>query len=128
MEDNKQGLALFLDDFKRTVTENYAQFKGRASRGQYWRFMAVNVGLAIIIALVEETLYAGKNSLGTDIYSLLLLIPTIAISVRRLHDINKSGWMYLVSFIPLLGTLWLLYLHVQQGVVGTNKYGEDPLA
>lgn len=59
-------------------------------------------------------------------YSLAILVPTLAVTVRRLHDIGKSGWMYFVGLIPLIGGIWLLVLLVTEGNHGPNQYGEDP--
>ena len=60
------------------------------------------------------------------IYSLAILIPSLAVLVRRLHDIDKSGWMMLISFIPFIGGIWLLVLLVAEGNNGSNQYGRDP--
>ena len=59
-------------------------------------------------------------------YALFVLVPGIAVTLRRLHDIGKSGWMYLVAFIPIVGWIWLLILLIKEGDQGNNAYGEDP--
>ena len=75
------------------------------------------------ILLIGVYLY---SELIGSLYGLALLIPTLAVSVRRLHDIGKSGWMILVGLIPVIGWIWLIVLYVQEGHRGTNQYGADP--
>ena len=119
--------------FKIAAFENYANFKGRARRKEYWYFTLVNVLIMMAIFGSAEVFFEGGMDDPNEIflgifgvYFLIMLIPTIAVTVRRLHDINKSGWFYLVSFIPYAGGIWMLVLTVTEGTRGTNKYGPDP--
>lgn len=105
------------------VLRQYADFDGRARRKEYWMFVLFNFLLSIGVSAIDYML--GTSFLGM-IYSLAVLVPSIAVGVRRLHDIGKSGWMLLVGLIPLVGVIWLLVLFASEGHIGPNQYGEDP--
>lgn len=106
------------------LSKNYANFKGRARRKEYWMFYLMNTIVAVILGVV--TLAIPQVSLIGGIYSLAILLPSFAVSVRRLHDIDKSGWWMLISFIPIIGAIWLLILICKDGTPGTNEYGVNP--
>ena len=112
------------------VFQQYADFKGRARRMEFWMFTLINAIIAFIIAVIERMM--GWNFEESDtgfissIYSLVVLIPSIAVSVRRLHDVGKSGWMLLLNFIPLIGQIWLLILFITDSLPGSNQYGPNP--
>lgn len=107
------------------VLQNYAVFSGRARRAEYWYFYLfsslVSIFLGIISAVISE-----KLSILTLVYSFAVIIPGLAVSVRRLHDIGKSGWMLLLGLIPLVGAIWLFVLSVMDSTPGENKYGPNP--
>ncbi len=96
--------------YLKVVKEHYADFKGRARRKEYWMFALVNVIITIVLAIIGALI---KFPLIQTIYGLLVLVPGIAVGVRRLHDVGKSGWMLLLALIPLFGTLYLIYLFCQ---------------
>ena len=108
------------------VIKNYAGFAGRAGRREYWMFFLVY--LLIYIGLVVLTAIPGVlgNLFGiaTLIFALGLLIPSIAVGVRRLHDSDRSGWWMLLLFVPLAG-LYVLYLMIIEGTSGSNRFGES---
>ena len=106
------------------VLRHYADFTGRASRKEYWFFVLFNLIIAYCIGYISGVLGLG-NLLG-HIYSLVVLLPGIALAVRRLHDINCSGWLFLIILIPLIGALLLILDFVKKGTDGPNKYGNDP--
>ena len=108
--------------YKKVVLENYANFNGRARRAEYWNFVLVNLIISILLMVVDSVI--GIQVLS-GIYSLALLIPSIAAAVRRLHDLDKSGWFLLLAFIPLVN-IWLIVLLASEGTRGTNQYGADP--
>jgi uncharacterized membrane protein YhaH (DUF805 family) len=110
-------------DAIRNGFENYAKFDGRAPRREYW-FWVLFVVLASIAASVIDTAVT-QGILGVVI-GLGLFIPNLAVSVRRLHDIGKSGWNLLWGLVPLLGFIYLIYLYVQPGDPATNEYGPAP--
>lgn len=108
------------------VLKNYANFNGRARRKEFWMFILINflisTGLQIILGMISPELML----IVVGLYSLGVLIPSIAVGVRRLHDINKSGWWYFIGLVPLIGGIWLLVLFATEGTSGENEYGHDP--
>ena len=116
--------------YLKVVRDNYANFQGRARRQEYWMFTLFNaifIFALIIISgmLVEATDSPALMSLYL-IYAIGVFIPSLAVAVRRLHDTGKSGWYYFISFIPLIGGIWLIVLLATEGDNGTNQYGPDP--
>jgi len=109
--------------YKKVVLENYANFNGRARRSEYWYFFLANFIASLVLGLVDSVI--GIQILS-GIYSLAVLIPSIAVAVRRLHDINKSGWFLLVVLIPIVGAIWLIIMLCTEGDKGQNQYGPDP--
>ena len=116
----------YVDNFKHTIMGNYANFKGRASRSEYWRFYGITIVIAgifnVLSALVMDTALASVVGLISIVYNLAILLPSIGLAARRLHDIGKSGWMLLISFIPF-GIIYVIYLLAQKGDEGDNQYG-----
>ena len=112
------------------VLRQYADFSGRARRTEYWMFVLFNIIFAIVAMILDNIfgLTAGRLPYGVFyfLYVLAVLIPGLAVSVRRLHDIGKSGWMILIALIPLIGTIWLLVLMVTDSKPGENQYGPSP--
>jgi len=106
------------------VLKKYAVFSGRARRTEYWMFMLVNVIAGVILAIVDNILGTG-GVLGI-IYSLAVLIPGIAVSVRRLHDTSRSAWWLLIAFVPLIGAIVLLVFALQDSTPGPNAWGPNP--
>ena len=98
------------------VLSKYAQFSGRARRSEYWYFALFSTIVSIILALIGLALHA--PFLG-NIYSVGVLIPSIAVGVRRMHDVNKSGWFILIPIYNLI-------LACTDGTSGDNEYGPDP--
>ena len=116
----------YVDNFKHTIMGNYANFKGRASRSEYWRFYGITIVIAgifnVLSALVMDTALASVVGLISIVYNLAILLPSIGLAARRLHDIGKSGWMLLISLIPF-GIIYVIYLLAQKGDEGVNQYG-----
>ena len=116
----------YVDNFKHTIMGNYANFKGRASRSEYWRFYGITIVIAgifnVLSALVMDTALASVVGLISIVYNLAILLPSIGLAARRLHDIGKSGWMLLISLIPF-GIIYIIYLLAQKGDEGDNQYG-----
>jgi uncharacterized membrane protein YhaH (DUF805 family) len=112
------------------VLKQYADFSGRARRKEYWMFTLFNI-IFIIVAMTLDNilgLTVGELPYGVFyvLYALAVLIPGIAVTVRRLHDVGKSGWMFLIVLIPLIGAIWLLVLMVTDSNPGENQYGQNP--
>jgi len=112
------------------VLKKYAVFNGRASRAEYWYFVLFDIIIALVLIFIDRVTgtYRAEGGYGllSGLYSLTLLVPRIAVAVRRLHDIGKSGWMLLIGFIPLVGLIWLIVLLATKSNPGENKYGPNP--
>jgi len=106
------------------VLKKYAVFDGRARRTEFWMFSLFNFIITIVL-LVAEGLF-GSSSIVSMLYSLAVLIPCITVSVRRLHDTDRSGWWLLIVLIPIIGVIVLIVFMVQDSKAGENKYGLSP--
>ena len=122
------------------VLKNYANFSGRARRKEYWMFFLFTIIFAVVASVIDNVLGTtfhmdmgmGPQNLPYGyvylLYALATFLPGLAVSVRRLHDVGKSGWFFLIALIPLVGGIWLLVLFCTEGTPGPNQYGEDPKA
>ena len=112
------------------VLKNYAVFSGRARRKEYWMFVLFNIIFSIVAVILDNILGTAIEGIGYGLfyilYCLAVLIPGLAVSVRRLHDIGKSGWFLFIALIPIIGGIWLLVLMCTDGNAGENKYGSNP--
>ncbi len=108
------------------VLKNYATFAGRARRKEYWMFVLFNMIVAVVLFIVDFAL--GTYFVLYALYCVGIILPSLAVSVRRLHDVGKSGWWLFISLIPLIGGIWLLVLFVTDGTAGDNPYGPSPKA
>ncbi len=110
------------------VLKKYAVFDGRAHRTEFWMFVLVSVIVSIGLAILDAIL--GTNSAGTgllqSLYGLAVIIPSLAVGARRLHDIGKSGWWQLLGLIPLIGIIVLIVWWAQEGHSGSNEHGANP--
>ncbi|KAF2507474.1 DUF805 domain-containing protein [Flavobacterium foetidum] len=121
--------------YKKVVFENYANFKGRARRSEYWYFILAQFVIMISIFIVAAIIGAVLGDVLSGVlignfaymlYCLATILPALGVVVRRLHDVGKSGWFYFISLIPFIGGIWLLVLLVTDGDYGSNQYGHDP--
>ncbi len=108
-----------------TVYSKYVSFSGRASRSEYWWFQLFYIIVAIVITFVSY-LVSDSNFILT-IWELGNILPLLAVGVRRLHDIDRSGWWCLIGLIPLVGWILLLVWVCTEGTAGDNRFGADPL-
>ncbi len=122
-----------VDWWKKVMLKNYANFSGRARRAEYWYFVLGNFILIMpfyVIAMIGVATDMGAiSTLGMIVYvivALATIVPSLAVAVRRLHDINKSGWLYFIALIPLIGAIILLVWFFTEGDKFTNNYGPDP--
>ena len=106
------------------VLKQYTNFSGRARRAEFWMFTLINIIISIVLAGVDAAL--GLTNVIGGIYSLLVLLPSLAVSARRLHDINKSGWWLLIGLIPILGWIVLIIWYAKDSDPGSNQYGPNP--
>ena len=110
-----------VESAKRNLTTGtYAQFSGRASRSEYWWFALASLLVIIVAAVIDG---ATGGFVVTLLAYLFIIIPGLAVSVRRLHDTNRSGWYLLLNFIPLVGTILLFIWSVTPGDKKANQYG-----
>ncbi|WLI75702.1 DUF805 domain-containing protein [Kosakonia sp. H02] len=105
------------------VLRNYATFKGRAHRREFWMFTLVNIILFGVLSVIDRIIVWHIFGL---IYALLVLVPSLAVQVRRLHDTNRSWRWLLLMFIPLFGWLALLAFYSQRGTPQENCFGVEP--
>ncbi|QRY58433.1 DUF805 domain-containing protein [Sphingobacterium siyangense] len=112
--------------FLKVVRDNYANFEGRARRKEYWMYILTVLIIGAVFGILGKI--ASLFTYISGLVSLALFIPGIAVTVRRLHDTNKSGWFILVFFIPFIGWIYLFYLLVLEGDKASNQYGPDPKA
>ena len=122
-----------IDWWKKVVLKNYANFKGRARRAEYWYFALGNFLMSIPFYIIGIVGLTSHNSLltilGFLVYGCIFLatiVPGLAVAARRLHDINKSGWFYFIGLIPFIGGIILLVWFFTDGNRFANNYGADP--
>jgi len=113
--------------------KRYADFQGRSGRKEYWMFllfqMVVSIALNIVSfigASMDSGLIAGVGTVLAAVFALAMFIPNISVFVRRLHDIDKSGWQLLWAFLPIVGAIILLVFMVKPGTNGSNRFGPAP--
>lgn len=112
-----------------TVLKKYAEFSGRARRKEYWMFALMNFLISILISIVGAVIGDTDGLIAVSlsgVYALFIFIPSLAVTVRRLHDTNKSGWWILISLVPLIGGLVLLIFMVIDSDPNENAYGPNP--
>jgi len=111
------------------VLKKYAVFSGRARRSEYWYFALFTVIASVVLAIVDSVLgtktATGMGLLG-GLYSLGVLVPSLGVSVRRLHDTNRSGWWLLIVLLPLIGAIVLIVFMATEGQAEANQYGPNP--
>ena len=117
-----------------SVLSKYATFSGRASRSELWWWYLASIIYQIVAFMIVSLLFGSSIDYQEDpeatyniitlIISLPILLPTIAVSVRRLHDLNKSGWWYLLLLIPIIGPIVLIVWFIKRGTDGPNAYGQ----
>lgn len=113
----------YIEAFKK-----YAVFDGRARRKEYWMFILFNCIIVSVLAVAVGEIYESTGSLFalSVLYSFAVLIPSLAVSVRRLHDTGRSGWWLLIYFVPFMGFIVLLIFAVLDSQAGENQYGPNP--
>ncbi|HEV8329090.1 MAG TPA: DUF805 domain-containing protein [Nitrospiraceae bacterium] len=112
------------------VLKKYARFDGRAELKEYWYFNLFSFIIIVVLSVIDIATGTFKVEVGlgllSGIYTLAVLIPGIAVSVRRLHDTDRSGWWFLINAIPLIGVIVFLIFTAQNGTPGANQYGSNP--
>ena len=113
--------------------KRYAEFNGRSRRKEYWMFMLLAIGIYIVASILDRIagmngMIAGRYGPITMLVALGLLVPSIAVSIRRLHDSDRSGWWLLLGLVPMVGEIIVLVFMVLKGTRGANRFGADPKA
>lgn len=116
------------------LKNKYANFDGRARRSEFWYYnlmnmiiiIALEIVIGVLVAITESPVIGMLLGLLVLIFVLGTFIPSIAVMVRRLHDVGKSGWWYFISLIPIVGSIWLLVLFCTDSTPGDNEYGPNP--
>ncbi|HEV2886421.1 MAG TPA: DUF805 domain-containing protein [Jatrophihabitans sp.] len=110
-------------DAVRSVLSKYVVFSGRARRSEFWWYALFAAIVYIVAGIIDAAI---GNQLVGYLVALALLLPSLAVTVRRLHDTGRSGWWILIGIIPLIGAIVLLVFEVQDSQPGTNNYGPSP--
>jgi uncharacterized membrane protein YhaH (DUF805 family) len=107
---------------------NYVGFSDRAIRSEYWYWTLFYILLIIVTSVIDFAIL-GASQYGpvTTITYLATFLPALAVSIRRLHDLDRTGWWVLLALIPLIGGIILLVWYCMRGTVGPNRFGPDPL-
>jgi uncharacterized membrane protein YhaH (DUF805 family) len=112
--------------------KKYAVFGGRSRRKEYWYFVLFSLIVSLVLSAIDALLgtFSSSTNVGLlgGIYGLAIIIPSIAVSVRGLHDIDRTGWWVLISLVPVIGTIILLVFAVLDGTPGENRFGPNPEA
>lgn len=106
------------------VVKKYAVFEGRARRKEYWMYSLFSALIGAVAGVIDALVFGSQ--ILTFVLALGLLLPTLGVTVRRLHDTNRSGWWVLIGFIPLVGGIIMLVFLCIKGQTGSNEYGDDP--
>lgn len=106
-----------------SVVKNYVGFSGRARRAEFWQFFLVNAVISVVLEIIG---FAIKTQIILDLYSLALLLPSLAVAARRLHDTGKSAWLLLLYIVLFVGWVVLIVFWCLDSTPGANKHGENP--
>ena len=126
MKDRETNIDLVIQ----CVTKKYVNFSERARRKEYWLYTLCYTIVYTIIMYIDVSVGTiSETGIGTisSIFAIAMLLPSLGVLVRSLHDTNRSGWWILILLIPLVGIIWMIVLCCLQGTSGRNRFGEDPL-
>jgi len=111
------------------VINKYADFSGRARRKEYWMFLLINILVSIAIGIIGTIIGDSRGLISVSLsglYALFIFLPSLAVTVRRLHDTNRSGWWILIPLVPFFGAIILFIFTVLDSDPNTNTYGPNP--
>lgn len=112
------------------VLRKYTVFTGRARRKEYWYYFLINFLIITVLLLIDNMLGTLDHEVGmgllSGIYALAVLIPGIAVAVRRLHDTDRTGWWVLIALIPIVGPIILIFFLIQDSTADGNRFGPNP--
>ena len=119
-------------DWAKRPLQKYMDFSGRAPREEYWWFVMFVIIGEVIAMIVDSIIGTGQMfgpyGLVLCLFLLAIIVPSLAVGVRRLHDTDRPGWWLLIGLIPIIGAIVLLVFFVTEGTKGDNQYGPDPYA
>ena len=113
------------------VLRQYADFTGRARRTEFWMFVLFSAIISIVLRVIDNLIFGNGMTSGGPLgllYSLAVLLPSIAVSARRLHDIGRSGWWQLIGLIPIIGWIVVIVWYATAGKAEPNQWGQNPKA
>ncbi|HCC50725.1 MAG TPA: DUF805 domain-containing protein [Porphyromonadaceae bacterium] len=105
--------------------KKFATFGGRSRRKEFWFFLLINGAIGYLLGLITGSL-GMAGMIIQAVFGLAILVPAIAVSIRRLHDIGKSGWWVFINCVPLIGSIWFIVLVAKDSVPGKNQWGNCP--
>jgi uncharacterized membrane protein YhaH (DUF805 family) len=127
-ERQNSGAMMDFPTAVKTCFANYMTFRGRAPRSEYWYFVLFMFIGGVTTAVLDAILFSGNViSPLNSIFSLVTIIPSLAVASRRLHDLDKSGWWQLLWIVPIIGWIIMIIWLVKRGTPGPNRFGPDPL-
>jgi uncharacterized membrane protein YhaH (DUF805 family) len=109
------------------VIRRYADFDGRAARPEFWWFALISLVISLVCYGVGIAIFGSSHgALLADLYGLLVLLPSLGVEVRRLHDTDRTGWWLLITLVPIIGAIVLIWFFATAGTPGPNRYGAEP--
>ncbi len=118
-----------IDIWKTVVMQRFAKFDGRAGRSEFWWYYLANIVINLVLTILMVIGFNLAGALGVLVLLVLIafwvviIVPTVALAIRRLHDTDKSGWWLLIGFVPIVGTIVLLVFYIMEGTSGPNNFG-----
>ena len=119
-------MSSFKQYYVNVIFDNFSNFNGKATRREYWMFVLYNAMVITALSILDLLLFKDGRSIILSIYEIVVLVPTLAISVRRMHDIEKSGWTLLWGIIPIFGAIYLIVLSCLPSVCASTPSSENP--
>ncbi len=113
-----------IENWKLVVLERYAKFDGRAGRAEFWWYVLANIVVYVALGILAQI--SGIFLILYFLFGLAMLVPSVAVAIRRLHDTDKSGWLILIGLVPFVGWIILLVFYALEGTNGQNQYGAGP--
>ena len=101
----------------------YVDFQGRSNRGEFWWWVLANLIIGIVLSIIDTAVFGPNATILAGLWALATVVPNIALGIRRMHDIDRTGWWVLLGLIPVVGFLVLIYFYVQKPTPGPNRFG-----
>lgn len=120
--NNAEASYDMVDWFKKCL-RNYVNFSGRARRKEYWYFVLAQMGLIIVAMILDAIIFGSDTAIFYVVVAFGLFLPSLAVTIRRLHDTSRSGWWFFLSLIPLIGSIILLVFLASETKFETNQWG-----